>query len=56
MKPTLWFEVEIAEESYRKLKEAGVKFLLEPFKIRTGWAVEFTDPSSNRLGITDYRI
>ena len=56
MKPTIWFEVENVEESYRKLKEAGVKFLLAPFKIRTGWAVEFTDPSSNRLGITDYRI
>jgi predicted enzyme related to lactoylglutathione lyase len=24
------------------------------FKIRTGWAVEFIDPSGNNLGITDY--
>jgi hypothetical protein len=29
-------------------------FLSEPFKIKTGMAVEFEDPFGNRLGITDY--
>ena len=28
---------------------------LEPFKIKTGWAAEFTEPSGNLLGITDYK-
>ena len=32
-----------------------VAFRSEPFRIRTGWAVEFTDPAGNLLGFTDYR-
>lgn len=52
--PTIWFEVENVKETYQKLKEKGIVFLSEPFRIRTGWAVEFFDPSNNRLGITDY--
>ncbi len=54
VKPTIWFEVESVESLYIELKNKGVVFLSEPFRIKTGWAVEFTDPSGNRLGITDY--
>ncbi|MCD7973198.1 MAG: VOC family protein [Candidatus Azobacteroides sp.] len=54
--PTIWIEVRDVKETYRKLQENGVRFLSEPFQIKTGWAVEFTDPSGNRLGITDYLI
>lgn len=53
--PTIWMEVEDAKAIYEKLKAKGVTFLSEPFRIRTGWAVEFTDPSGNRLGFTDYK-
>ena len=53
-KPCLWIEVEDVHTTYQQLKDKGVNFLTEPFKIRTGWAVEFLDPSGNRLGITDY--
>jgi len=52
--PTIWFEVENVKEAYEKLKNEDVAFLSEPIQIRTGYAVEFLDPSSNRLGITDY--
>ncbi len=52
--PSLWFEVENVKQLYSDLQKKGVKFLSEPFKIKTGWAVEFTDPSGNLLGITDY--
>jgi predicted enzyme related to lactoylglutathione lyase len=51
----IWIEVDDAKEQYERLKLKGVKFLSEPFKIRTGWAVEFIDPSGNNLGITDYK-
>jgi predicted enzyme related to lactoylglutathione lyase len=53
-KPTIWFVVDDVLEGCRKLKEKGVRLLSEPFPIQTGWAVEFEDPSGNRLGITDY--
>lgn len=53
--PTIWIEVEDAKAVYEKMKANGVKFLSEPFRIRTGWAVEFNDPSGNRLGFTDYK-
>ena len=53
-KPTIWIEVENVKEIYEKLKSKGVQFISEPFKIRTGWAVEFTDPSGNQLGFADY--
>ena len=53
--PTIWIEVEDAKAIYEKLKVKGVVFLSEPFRIRTGWAVEFLDPSGNRLGFTDYK-
>jgi predicted enzyme related to lactoylglutathione lyase len=52
--PSIWIEVENVRELYFDLRKKGVKFLSEPFKIKTGWAVEFTDPSGNLLGITDY--
>jgi predicted enzyme related to lactoylglutathione lyase len=52
--PSIWIEVEDVRQLYIELLSKGVKFLSEPFKIRTGWAVEFTDPSGNLLGITDY--
>jgi predicted enzyme related to lactoylglutathione lyase len=54
VKPTIWLEVENVEKSYKELLEKGVTFLSKPFKIRTGWAVEFLDPSRNVIGITDY--
>ena len=53
-KPTIWFEVEDVRTVYRQLREKGLVFLSEPFRIRTGWAAEFEDPFGNRLGITDY--
>ncbi len=53
-KPTVWIEVADARALYNELKSNGVEFLAEPFKIRTGWAVELTDPSGNMLGFTDY--
>lgn len=54
LKPTIWFEVENVSIVYKDLKEKGINFLSEPFKIGTGNAVEFEDPFGNRLGITDY--
>lgn len=51
--PTIWMEVEDVYAIYDKLK-TSIAFLSEPFRIRTGWAVEFTDPSGNRLGFADY--
>ena len=54
-KPALWIEVEDVAAQYAKMKERGVRFLSEPFQIKTGWAVEFENPSGNRLGITDYK-
>ena len=47
--------VDDVQHSYSTLKDRGVTFLSEPFRIRTGNAVEFEDPFGNRLGITDYR-
>ena len=54
-RPSVWIEVEDVRKLYPELKSKGVSFLSEPFKIKTGWAVEFTDPSGNLLGITDYK-
>ncbi len=56
IKPTVWLEVDNVREEYEKLLDKGVKFLSVPFKIRTGWAVEFCDPSGNVIGLTDYRV
>jgi predicted enzyme related to lactoylglutathione lyase len=53
-KPSVWLKVENVRLLYPELMKKGVKFLSEPFKILTGWAVEFNDPSGNLLGITDY--
>lgn len=52
--PTIWIEVGDVKTVYDEMKSKGVQFLSEPFKIRTGMAVEFTDPSGNYLGFTDY--
>lgn len=52
--PSLWIEVDDARSIYQEMKGKGVRFLTEPFKIRTGWAVEFVDPSGNTIGFTDY--
>ena len=51
----LYEEIPRTAAQYAKMKERGVRFLSEPFQIKTGWAVEFEDPSGNRLGITDYK-
>ncbi|MGJ1246141.1 MULTISPECIES: VOC family protein [Sphingobacterium] len=53
-KPTIWFTVADVRTTYERLKEKGIVFLSEPFEIMTGLAVEFNDPSGNKLGITDY--
>ncbi len=53
-KPTIWFVVEHVDEEYARLKQKGVKFLGEPYKIGTGTAVEFEDLFGNRFGIADY--
>jgi predicted enzyme related to lactoylglutathione lyase len=53
-KPTVWIEVDNVKVLHDELKNKSIQFLTEPFQIRTGWAVEFTDPSGNRLGFTDY--
>ncbi len=53
-KPTIWIEVSDVRTVYGEMKKKGITFLSEPFKIRTGWAVEFSDPSGNTLGFTDY--
>ena len=55
-KPTIWFIVEDTKKEYEYLKQNGVKFLSEPFKIRTGLSVEFEDPFGNVLGMTDYNV
>lgn len=54
-KPALWIEVDDVKSEYDRLKAKGLIFHSEPFRIKTGWAVEFDDPSGNRLGITDYK-
>lgn len=53
-KPTIWFEVDDVHNTYQTLREKGIVFLSEPFRIKTGWAAEFEDPFGNRLGVTDY--
>lgn len=53
-KPAIWIEVLDVKLLYSEMKEKGVTFITEPFKICTGWAVEFTDPSGNILGFADY--
>lgn len=53
-KPTIWIEVSDVRALYNEMKKKGVDFLTIPFKIRTGWAVEFMDPSGNILGFADY--
>lgn len=53
-KPTIWFEVENLQDAVAQMKEKGVEFLSEPFRINKGWAVEFEDPFGNRLGLTQY--
>lgn len=55
-KPAIWIEVEDVKKVYQEMKIKGVHFLSAPFRIQTGWAVEFDDPSGNRLGITDYQV
>ena len=54
-KPTIWLEVDDVKQIYDELQEKGVSFLSPPFPIRTGWAIEFLDPSGNVLGFTDYK-
>lgn len=53
-KPTIWIEV-IDVKSIYNTKVSSINFLTEPFKIRTGWAVEFIDPTGNTLGFVDYK-
>jgi predicted enzyme related to lactoylglutathione lyase len=55
-KPAIWFVVDDVASEYKKLSGMGVKFISEPFPIKTGLAAEFDDPFGNRLGITDYTL
>ncbi|MGN6736533.1 VOC family protein [Neisseria sp. P0022.S007] len=55
MTPAVWIEVDDVQAKYAALQGRNIRFLSEPFRIRTGWAVEFFDPSGNRLGFVDYR-
>ena len=55
MTPTVWIEVEDVRAKYAALQGRNINFLGEPFRIHTGWAVEFIDPSGNRLGFVDYQ-
>ena len=55
MTPTVWIEVEDVRAKYVALQGRNINFLGEPFRIPTGWAVEFIDPSGNRLGFVDYQ-
>lgn len=52
--PTIWFEVKDVKTAFRELTEKGIRFISEPFQIKTGLAVEFFDPFGNKLGMTDY--
>lgn len=52
--PAVWIEVDDVMAHYEALKAKDVRFLSAPFRIATGMAVEFTDPSGNLLGLTDY--
>lgn len=54
LKSAIWFEVDDVNAKYEEMKNMGIKFLSEPFKIKTGNAAEFEDPFGNRFGITDY--
>lgn len=47
----LWLEVEDARESARAIPESP---LAPPFRVRTGWVVEYADPWGNVVGLTDY--
>ena len=53
--PALWIAVEDVRALYAALQDKNIAFLSEPFRIRTGWAVEFHDPAGNRLGFVDYQ-
>ncbi|MFF4401289.1 VOC family protein [Streptomyces sp. NPDC001480] len=50
----LWLEVPDARAAVRKLADAGIEPLDEPFSVATGWTVEVADPWGNALGFTDY--
>ncbi|MCB0496062.1 MAG: VOC family protein [Cyclobacteriaceae bacterium] len=54
VQPTIILKVEDVKTSFQELKELGVQFLSQPFKITTGLFVEFLDPFGNKLAITDY--
>ncbi|WAZ23663.1 VOC family protein [Streptomyces cinnabarinus] len=52
--PRLWLEVPDARTAARRLAEAGIAPLDEPFPVVTGWTVELADPWGNVIGLTDY--
>ncbi|MFI5683624.1 VOC family protein [Streptomyces sp. NPDC051636] len=52
--PRVWLEVPDACTAARKLADAGIAPLDEPFSVATGWTVEVADPWGNILGFTDY--
>ncbi|WP_041819450.1 VOC family protein [Streptomyces davaonensis] len=52
--PRVWLEVPDARTAARRLAEAGIAPLDEPFPVATGWTVELADPWGNVIGLTDY--
>ncbi|GGJ20700.1 VOC family protein [Streptomyces brasiliensis] len=52
--PRVWLEVPDARVAARRLTEAGIGLLDEPFATATGWVMEVADPWGNVLGFTDY--
>ena len=52
--PRVWLEVPDARRAADELRARGIKPLVEPFEVATGWTVEFADPWGNVIGLTDY--
>lgn len=54
--PSILLQVADVRATYKQLREEGVVFTREPFRIQTGWSAELLDPSGNHIGITDYNV
>lgn len=52
--PRVWLEVPDARVAARRLADAGIPLLDQPFSGATGRTVEIADPWGNVIGLTDY--
>lgn len=52
--PKLWLEVPDVRLAAEALSAEGLRALVAPFEIPTGWVVEIADPWGNVIGLTDY--